>query len=430
MGEFRDENYVTETIFIPLYNRSATFRDFVSNRFGKGKEFGVSLRFTGDERPNDGYGNPDAKTEKENIVEIKIKLSTRLQKNEEKGGEYEKYLKKNPDRFLLYVLPKDYDETNVVKGENVKIIHWDDIVKFLRKQNNTDPMIGQIYNKVENIKLEENEMETVGDYKAKVYEVLTRVASLNSAIRFELDGKFSKDYPLSQLPKKLGKDDWQVIDFNYIKDFNGKIWFNKDEVKITFGFDSSRYDDILLKYGFTYSEEDNEFITSNCIISQPDFLNKDADEISFIFNEYLLKYQSAINEAQLMRLSLEKNLTPVLEELANKYKYKLDSKNIWDGCFSFTNGNFEYYFEFNKPGWNDFYYGVRGTGDMDKKIKNILPDSKCEDGYPSWKYAKTPWRKWNEDTFKIIKNNPQKIIDYIDNVLNEITKALKGKKLI
>ena len=38
MGEVRDENYITEMIFIPFYNHSVTFRKCVSAKKGCPKE--------------------------------------------------------------------------------------------------------------------------------------------------------------------------------------------------------------------------------------------------------------------------------------------------------------------------------------------------------------------------------------------------------
>ena len=83
MGATNAENYVTETIFIPLYNRSAGFRKLVSKKFGS--NFGSHVFFSGNERNTqftEKYGCPDVKSDLGNIIEIKTKNSTKLTDNE------------------------------------------------------------------------------------------------------------------------------------------------------------------------------------------------------------------------------------------------------------------------------------------------------------------------------------------------------------
>ena len=46
MASTTSENYVTETILVPLYNRSAGLRKLISKKFGT-KNFGDSIQFTG-----------------------------------------------------------------------------------------------------------------------------------------------------------------------------------------------------------------------------------------------------------------------------------------------------------------------------------------------------------------------------------------------
>ena len=76
MGIVNNENYITEMIFIPIYNRSKVFRDWISKKFEK--PFGVSIRFTGDEgkrTKTNEFGCPDATSDLGNIIEIKTHTS-------------------------------------------------------------------------------------------------------------------------------------------------------------------------------------------------------------------------------------------------------------------------------------------------------------------------------------------------------------------
>ena len=159
MAATTSENYVTETIFIPLYNRSSGFRKLISKAFPNKVDFGTSIHFTGNERNTsftEKYGCPDAKSDLDNIIEIKINYSAGLTDNEKKGGcngiGYEKYLKDNKDKYLLYVIPEGYPLEDCVKDkQRVGVITWQKILNYLIEQNEYDPYIPLICNKVEGI---------------------------------------------------------------------------------------------------------------------------------------------------------------------------------------------------------------------------------------------------------------------------------------
>ena len=442
MGEVRDENYITEMIFIPIYNRSATFRKWVSAKFGK--DFGDSINFTGDDgkRSSDNeYGFPDATSNLGNFIEVKTKLYTQLQLTECRGGKdgrgYEKYLKDNNDKLLLYVVPREYDLSNAVQcGDRVQTIIWDEIIDFLREQNNSDPMIEMIYNKVDNVEVEK--VKTVESYKAKVYEVLTRVCALNGAISINLDG----EDPFTTYPEKMeDSSDHAEIDFSF-GDGKGQILFYKTKIWIYIPIDRKGYDDILKKYGFKYFEEENDYQME--VISQDEFWKKDAEELALIFNSYILRHQSAWNEIYIKQnyeypLIFESKVKPVFERIAKKYGFELDDETAKEGRFLFNDKLWCYGFEFDNADWGDFFYGIvyydKGGSNLSKKQREALENllEKFTDNtawYPTWKYADEPYRNWNEETFNSISKNPAEFEEFIESKLSEITKALKKAELI
>lgn len=357
MGIIRDENSITESIFLPIYNRSSSFRKWISGMFGK--DFGSSIRFTGDENKNNSdneYGCPDAISDKGNFIEIKTRMTTKLTDNEKQGGMdgngYKKYLNKNSDKLLLYVVPRKYDLSEAVekgKGERVRTITWDEIVDFLREQNNSDPMIGLIYNKVENV--EPKKVKTLESYKVKAYEVIAKLQLLNKNISVNIDN----DCPIENIPENMENDDWQEIEFSYL-DRKETIGFEKKDIILylqsidkTGDEKTNRYKDLIMqKYGFELFDKKtwwkhNGMLYYKTIISQDDFWEKSEDELSLVFNAAILNYQLTINEIEKTRIEYKwrfQKKFPDKELIEDKIhdfeEYVFDSKNsnyliYWDG---------------------------------------------------------------------------------------------------
>lgn len=137
----RDENYVTDKILVPYYNKSARFRAFISEKFGQGFSFGDRLRTTCDKR-NEKYGNPDAESsDGKNFVEVKISNGAKLQPNEMAGGSYEQRLRDFPDNHLLYIVNDAFPMSNAVKHKRAKTIYWSEIYDFIEESDNTDPVL-------------------------------------------------------------------------------------------------------------------------------------------------------------------------------------------------------------------------------------------------------------------------------------------------
>ena len=206
----RDENYVTETIFVPLYNRSMSFRNLISKKFGlKGDAFGERMVCTCDKRKGGSeYGNPDAKTNLDNIVEIKTRISTPLTTYEKKkgmdGNGYEKYLKEN-NKLLLYVFPDGYDEQGKIDKKSA-VIYWSEILTHLKKENINDPFISQILEKVDCD--DDDEIMTLASYKSRIYELCARIASMNKNFKVDFNKTTINHFPYNS------RDDWNVVCFS------------------------------------------------------------------------------------------------------------------------------------------------------------------------------------------------------------------------
>ena len=340
---------------------------------------------------------------------------------------------------MLYVVPEGYDLIKrVTIKQRVNSITWNEIVNFLREQNDSDPMIGLIYRKVDNVEV--NQVKTLESYKAKVYEVMTRLCALNGAISINLDDNNSKNYPFNSYPEEMKENDWAGIDFSY-GIFPGELWFGKKDILLYFRANRG-YDDILLEQGFEYYAADDAYIKQ--VISQEDFFKKDVDELPLIFNSCILCHQYANNE--ILRINFEfKNILkmkvkPVLDTIAKKHSIEFDAENIEDGCFWFNAELWRYCFEFAEDDWGDFFYGIKYynkndeeniTKQQKKLLINILKGSRDNtDWYPSWKWAEEPYRNWNGLTFKNISKNPEVFGKFVDDKLIEIEKALKKNGLI
>lgn len=184
MGVKRDEDFVTEFIFVKLFNRSQAFRDMIKKKFNS-NEISQKIEFTGSKNKKDAkLGCPDA-VGKGLYIEIKTKMSTpltslekncgaqyikvngefknvdKLTPNQKKGNRkqgsvetwgYINFLKKDPDNKLLYIVcNKDYNLDDPCKGDQVRIMYWTEILDFLKKSNSEDELIKVLENCVEGL---------------------------------------------------------------------------------------------------------------------------------------------------------------------------------------------------------------------------------------------------------------------------------------
>lgn len=156
----RNENYITDKVLVPFYNKSEEFRRFLSQKFGKNIYFGDRLKATCDER-NKTLGNPDAETtDKKLFIEVKINNNAKLTQNEQQGGAYENRLCKNQDHYLLYIINDDFDMKNAVKKpkERIRKIFWTEIYNFIEKYDNTAPelkiLVGSVAGLAEKIPMD------------------------------------------------------------------------------------------------------------------------------------------------------------------------------------------------------------------------------------------------------------------------------------
>ena len=341
---------------------------------------------------------------------------------------------------MLYVVPEGYDLTNAVKVEQrVRTVTWNEIVNFLREQNDSDPMIGLIYNKVDNVEVEQ--VKTLEAYKAKVYEVMIRLCALNRAITINLDGENVTNYPFTSHPAEMKEGEWAGIDFSY-GDFGGEFWFGKKDIWLYFRSEVEGYDDILEEQGFEYFESDNAY--QMLVVTQDDFWEKNTDELALVFNTCVLCHQYAYNEISKKAFDYSRilllKLKPELGKIAEKHSLELDADDIEEGSFCFNAESWRYGFEFDTYDWSDFYYGIKYydenggeniTKQQKKTLTNILKDSTdATDWYPSWKYAEEPYRNWNGETFEAISENPEQFGEFVESKLSEIEKALKKAELI
>ena len=293
------ENYVTETIFVPLYNRSEGFRKLIEKAFPKGQrlKFGKSVYFTGNVKnteETEKYGCPDAKSDSGNYIELKINSKTRLTDSETRNGNngngYVRFLKENKDKYLLYVIPKDYERENFVKDkQRVGVITWQEILKYLIEQNKEDPYIGLICDKVEGIG--KMELETLSSYKAKVYETLIKCVEEDTRLHIHLNA--NDDSIINNFPKKMTNDDFDVIFFNYneSKDKFG-IYFEKNN--ISFYIERDYIDGKGIKNLENFIADEYGWLQLK-ILSQEDFLKWNTNRIAKEINKKLKVFIKTIN---------------------------------------------------------------------------------------------------------------------------------------
>jgi hypothetical protein len=187
MGVKRDEDFITEFIFVKLYNRSQSFRDIIKKKF-KGKSISNKIKFTGSKNKNNPeFGCPDAiGTDGKLYIEIKTKMSTPLTPFEKASGAehikvkgefknsakctpserkgkrssasittygYKRFLDANEENKLLYVVcNENYDLSEACEeGSNVVYMYWTEILKYLKENNSDDELIKVIENCVEGL---------------------------------------------------------------------------------------------------------------------------------------------------------------------------------------------------------------------------------------------------------------------------------------
>ena len=228
MASTTNENYITETILVPLYNHSAGLRKMISKKFGAKVDFGSFIRFTGNNGKNskdNKYGYPDATSDLGNIIEVKVNYAP-LTDYEKKGGMegngYERFLNENPDNYLLYIVP-DYYKDPFVVSERAKVLTWGKILDYIIEQNDQDPIIPLIYNKVEGFD-KVQEIRTFSSYKAKVYESLIKVMEKHSNFLVLLNDESGLDI----FPAEMNVGDSNTISFRYNTEFKNQYWLNFD----------------------------------------------------------------------------------------------------------------------------------------------------------------------------------------------------------
>ncbi len=176
-------------------------------------------------------------------------------------------------------------------------------------------------------------MITLESYKAKVYEVLTKLCALNGAISIKLNNERVKNHPFLASPENMAENDEAIICFTYDSDelYPEKICFCKKKIWLIYKSQSitKECENNLLKLGFeSYKifNFDNTVEYTKLIVSQEDFLDKDTQELALIFNSCILCHQYVHNEilripfkgihALNNKINLDK-----LNEIINEYEY-------------------------------------------------------------------------------------------------------------
>ena len=210
MGVKRDEDFVTEFIFVKLFNRSQAFRDMIQKKFN-GK-ISQKIEFTGSKNKKDArLGCPDAVGEDGKLyIEIKTKMTTpltplekncgakyikvkgefknvdKLTPNQKKGNRkqdrvetwgYIKFLKDPNNKLLYIVCNKDYNLDDPCKGDQVGIMYWTEILDFLKKSNSEDELIKVLENCVEGLDSEDE--PSILDITTKLCKISVLLAEKN-----------------------------------------------------------------------------------------------------------------------------------------------------------------------------------------------------------------------------------------------------------
>lgn len=229
MGVQRDEDFITEFVFVPLYNRSASFRNLIAQQFSSKVVLSDEISFTGsDNKRNPEYGCPDATSKDGKLyIEVKTKLGTPLTDFEKASGArfikvrgnfireskcsaadkkgnrglnsfsnygYQHFLDKNKNsNLLLYVVCNDhYKKTELkeaCKGKQVAILTWVQILEFLKENNKDDEFIRIIESRVEGV---------VDDEETSPLEVLDKLCRFSASLAklgiiTAIDGSIAND---------------------------------------------------------------------------------------------------------------------------------------------------------------------------------------------------------------------------------------------
>lgn len=438
MAATTSENYVTETIFVPLYNRSAGFRKLISKAFPNKINFGNSIHFTGNERNTnftEKYGCPDAKSDIDNIIEIKINYSAGLTDNEKEGGcngiGYEKYLKDNKDKYLLYVIPEDYDLNECVKDkQRVGVITWQKILSYLIEQNEYDPFIPLICNKIEGIG--KKEIRTLSAYKAKIYETLIMCMDTDNKLHIHLNEE--DDSIIRNFPESITKDEFDFISFDYdgIKNEDFFIYFEKKNISFYLPQRFFAFKTIAFENGFIEREDDWLQLE---IITQDDFwkweTNKIEKEIIKKLKLYIKTYSKIENEISKTHEIFSNIFCNSISDFAkeNNLIFEYDKKEQTLYLKRNCKVNWWYALQFQEPEWRKLCYGIfyEGNNKSRKLYSKILSNSKDDSGYwVSYKDVDDSYKNWGSEIFSKIQKNPLNFINkYIKPLFTEIDSAIK-----
>ncbi len=207
MGVQRDEDFITEFIFVKLYNRSEAFRELIAAKFNTTvNNISNEIEFTGSNNKNEPqYGCPDATGNDGKLyVEVKTRMSTPLTdfekqdgakhvkvngkfknyykctSNEKKGNKqyqyygYKNFLNDKEHKLLYVVCNENYDLTNACKGKNVAYLYWTEILEFLKKTNSDDDFIKIIESRVEGL--------DEGEEKNSILDITTKLCIFSAAL--------------------------------------------------------------------------------------------------------------------------------------------------------------------------------------------------------------------------------------------------------
>ena len=431
MASTTNENYITETILVSLYNRSAGLRKLISGQFGTKVDFGSSIRFTGNNRKNskdNKYGCPDATSNLGNYIEVKVN-STPLTDHEKKGGMegkgYERFLNENPSNYLLYIIP-DYYDGDFVESDRAKILKWSKILDYIFEQNEYDPFISIIYSKVEGIK--EKEIRTFSSYKAKIYESLIKVMEKLPELKIILNNE--EESSITIFPDQMEDEDFNFINFNY----HGKskeqyyFYFERDGIALylpqEFNSFCGSYKGFALVDNWLKME----------IMSQKEFWKFSTDEITQRMVKqlklFLESYEKIENDIENCSKIYEDVFVPALAQFAEEKKLKFEKdKDLMTFYFQKGNEKWWYAFQFEQPNWRDFRYGIFYEGSKKQRVKfeKVLENSLDDEGnWTTYKYFEFPYINWEINVFEEIKTNSRKFIEkHISQKLKEINKALE-----
>lgn len=209
MGVQRDEDFITEFVFVKLYNRSKAFRKIIEEKFGI--EISEEIEFSGSKnKRNPEFGCPDAVGKDGKLyIEVKTRMGTPLTDFETKDGAlyvkvkgefkravkcstsetkgnrnkdsfdcygYRKYLKDNKENKLLYlVCNEDYDLSEAIPEKDGRVVYmyWTEILEFLKENNSDDDLIKIIESRVEGLE-EEDEVS--------ILEITNKLCKLSASL--------------------------------------------------------------------------------------------------------------------------------------------------------------------------------------------------------------------------------------------------------